>query len=232
MHHDVRCFATGKELARAGAELVAASAAEAVRERGLFTLVIPGGRSPRQLFELIAGNRGAGLPWDRTHVFWGDERCVPPDHPYSNVRQGRELLTSPAAVPEVNIHPPQFSEPPRKMAGDYREHIDDFFRRHRLPPAFDLVILGMGADGHVASIFPDETGVAEKETVFATAGAKASPPVPRISLGFPALLSARRIILIAAGKEKAACIAKNDRSLPAARIAAAPQTVVLASREP
>src|SRR5260221_13213250 len=146
-------------LAAAREELVA-RAQKGLRARRRFTVALSGGTTPRQLYESLAG---ADIDWSRTQIFFGDERCVPPDHADSNYRMAREALLSKIAIPEKNVHRVKSEDAdPERAAKAYEQELQGFFklRPGELPP-FDLVLLGMGPDGHCSSLFPVTSALAE-----------------------------------------------------------------------
>jgi 6-phosphogluconolactonase len=149
------------------AALVRGLVAAGVRERGCFTLVLSGGRTPERLYELLAA--GASVPWDRVLVFWGDERFVPHDHPESNCGMSRRSLLSKVGIPEENVFPvPTGAGTPEQAAAVYEQTIRGETRIRRdgdspsAPPSFDLILLGMGKDGHTASLYPGGAAPDEK----------------------------------------------------------------------
>jgi len=230
----IKKFDSPEKLAGEAADLIVKNAEKAIGKRRIFTLVLPGGRSPVPLFKFMAREEfRRKFPWNRTHIFWGDERCLPLDHPDSNFRLAETYLLKSTGIATKTLHPMPVSLPPDEGALAYRGEVSLFFREKKLPPRFDCIILGMGSDGHTASIFPDELPRAETREVFAASGEKGSPPVPRISLGYPLILTARQILLIAPGEEKEKAIHRastpEGRNLPVARILASPNTIVLST---
>lgn len=213
-------------------ELSAQAAAEFVRlanERsataGRFVVALSGGSTPRALYSLLAGAEfQSQVPWDRVHLFWGDERCVPPDHPDSNYRMAFETLLSKAPVPEKNIHRLEGELAPEAAAAGYEQTIRDFFRLSGSDwPRFDLIFLGLGDDGHTASLFPGSEALHEnKRLVVATYVEKLK--TYRITLTLPVLNRAANIFFLVAGASKAAILAevlqekRGSESLPARRI--------------
>jgi 6-phosphogluconolactonase len=188
------------------------------------TVALSGGATPRRLYELLAEPpRRDRMPWERIHWFWGDERFVPPDHPDSNYRMVREAMLSRVAIPDGNIHPvPTVGRDPEEAARAYERELQAVHGSDRLDPArplFDLTLLGLGSDGHTASLFPGTTALEERRRwVVAVVGAK---PEPRISLTFPALDSSANLAFLVAGEGKRAALARvlaGDRTLPAARL--------------
>jgi 6-phosphogluconolactonase len=160
---DLRVFADGAELARAAAEEFARRAEEAVRARERFSVALSGGSTPRRLFALLADREEPfrdRIDWRAVHLFWGDERHVPPDHLESNFRMAREALLDRVAVPAENVHRLRGEEPDAaRAAALYEEELRAFFRD---APRFDLVLLGLGADAHTASLFPGTAAVRER----------------------------------------------------------------------
>ena len=188
------------------------------------TVALSGGATPRRLYELLAEPpRRDGMPWERIHWFWGDERFVPPDHPDSNYRMVREAMLSRVAIPDGNIHPvPTVGLDPEEAARAYERELQAVHGSDRLEPThplFDVTLLGLGSDGHTASLFPGTAALEERQRwVVAVVGAK---PEPRISLTFSALDSSRNVAFLVAGEGKRVALARvlaGDRTLPAARV--------------
>lgn len=161
---DLRRFAGGAELARAAAEEFAWRADDAVRARSRFSVALAGGSTPRRLYQLLADPAQPlrdRIDWSATHFFWGDERHVPPDHPDSNYRMARETLLDVVSVPAGNIHRMHGEEADAaRAAAGYEAELRAFFSGQ---PRFDLVLLGLGADAHTASLFPGSEAVREHE---------------------------------------------------------------------
>jgi 6-phosphogluconolactonase len=198
--------------------------AAATEQAGVFTVALSGGTTPRILYRHLAGPRyRAAFPWSRTHWFWGDERFVPHDDPRSNRRMAEEALLSLVPVPAANIHPIRTEGlSPEAAATDYEQVLKSFYGGDRLDPAralFDVTLLGLGPDGHTASLFPDTAVLAERERwVAAVTGPGAEP---RITLTYPSLESSRRVAFLVAGKDKRAILdrfRRGDAALPAARL--------------
>jgi 6-phosphogluconolactonase len=229
---EIRSYPSLPELSRAAAEYVCETAGEAIRKRGVFTFVLSGGSTPRLLYEKLARQPiSKRIDWQKTHIFWGDERYLPPDHPDSNYALAFQRLVSKVDVPPANVHRIITESPSAKDAADnYEKTLRHFFR---LPlgseddtylPSFDVVLLGLGEDGHTASLFPGDAALEEKyRWVVAVDGANASPPVPRITLTFPILNMADCAIFLVSGSRKKEVfeeIMKNPGTAPypAARI--------------
>ena len=134
----------------------------AVQERGHFSVALSGGNTPRAVYSLLASEHKE-LPWDRIHIFFGDERHVPPDHPDSNFRMAREALLNKVPIPEKNIHRVHAELDAEAAAAEYEQQLVNFFHlRNHEWPRFDLIFLGIGEDGHTASLFPGSKAVSVK----------------------------------------------------------------------
>ena len=204
----VRVATDAAALARDAAEVFASAAGDAVRERGLFSVALAGGSTPRGLYSLLAGESfRARVPWTRTHFFWGDERHVPSDHPESNYRLVHETMLSRVGVPEDHIHRIRTELPDAAAAADaYEETLRGFVGPvGRSRPLFDLVLLGMGSDGHTASLFPGTDGLHET-TRFVVANWVERLGSHRITLTVPALCSAAHVVFLVSGADKAATL--------------------------
>jgi 6-phosphogluconolactonase len=196
----------------------------ATAKDGTFAAALAGGSTPRSLYRLLAEPpyRDA-FPWFRAHWFWGDERFVPHDDAQSNYRMVREALLSRAPIPAPNIHSvPTEGVGPEAAAFAYERELKSFYGAERLDPArpiFDVTLLGLGTDGHTASLFPGTAVLAERNRwVAAVVGARSEV---RISLTYPVLESSRHTAFLVAGQEKRAILQRlrrGDDSLPAARL--------------
>ena len=194
----------------------------ATMKDGAFTVALSGGSTPRRLYQLLAGPPYCDkFPWSRAHWFWGDERFVPHDDALSNYRMVRDALLSRAPIPPINIHPiPTGGVTPDEAASAYERELKSLYGAERLDPArplFDVTLLGLGPDGHTASLFPNTAVLAERDRwVAAVVGAKSEA---RITLNYPVLESSRNVVFLVAGEEKRVALAglrhSND-SLPAA----------------
>lgn len=175
------------------------------------TLALSGGRICQQFYPAMVtenGRRGAAL--GSGHFFWADERCVPPDHPESNYRVAEDLLLRPLGAAAENVHRLRGEEPPDAAAARARAELEAVpVRDAHGVPVLDLVILGMGEDGHIASLFPENLArdAARPDWVYATTGPK--PPPQRLTLGFPVLAAARRVLLLVSGGGKAATLSAS-----------------------
>jgi 6-phosphogluconolactonase len=203
---DVRISADAHELAERAAATVAAVVDEAVRRRGRCALVLSGGHTPRGVYEQLASTHRTGLPWSHLHVFWGDERYVAPGAPASNFRMAREALLDHVPIPPGHVHPmPTQASSPEAAAREYEELIRAEARdRHT---AFDLVLLGLGEDGHTASLFPHSKALQETARWVVATTVPADPPT-RLTLTLPALTSADRIFVLVSGSTKSRALAR------------------------
>lgn len=206
----VRVVSDAEELARAAAGEFARRAAEAARARGRFTVALSGGSTPRAVYRLLGGEGDGGavypsrVPWDKVHVFWGDERHVPPDHPDSNYKAAREAMLSRVPIPEANVHrvPAELPEAAR-VAEEYEGTLRSFFAlKEGLAPRFDLILLGMGADGHTASLFPGSEALRETRRLVVAPWVERLA-AHRITLTPPALNASACVMFLAHGQEKA-----------------------------
>jgi 6-phosphogluconolactonase len=174
----------------------------AVRGTGRFCVALAGGNTPRGVYELLA-KQGAGLPWDKIHVFFGDERHVPPDHADSNYRMAGETLLSKVAIPEGNVHRVPAELEASAAAAAYEKTLRDFFRlQPGAFPHFDLILLGMGDDGHTASLFPGSKALTEKSRLV-VANAVEKLNGERITLTLPVLNHAANVVFMVSGASKA-----------------------------
>lgn len=197
-----------QSLMQAAAQRIATLCEQAVRLRGRFTWALAGGSTPRQLYSLLASVRfTAPIDWSRVDFFWGDERCVPPSNAESNYRMARETLLDAIAPDPARVHRMMGEVEPADAAMAYERQLHDFFA---VPPAgpspsFDLVLLGMGADGHTASLFPGTAALNETQrwVVVNRLSLNASP---RLSLTFPILNAASHVLFLVSGPGKAACL--------------------------
>ena len=151
MNPTVRIFKDPEQLSLGAAEIFVELAALAITDRGRFLVALNGGGTPNQLFRLLVREP---IDWTRVHVFWGDERLVPPEDPESNYGQAREVLLNHVPIPAENVHRVSSEIEPDAAAMDYARVLQGFASPPLDWPRFDLVLLGMGEDGHTASLFP------------------------------------------------------------------------------
>lgn len=198
---DAEILPDASQLAQRAAELFEEHARNAIGERGRFAVALSGGSTPKRLYELLAGS--ARVAWDKTHFFWTDERHVPPDHPDSNFRMAHETLLSKVSA---NIHriKAELSDP-AAAASDYEQTLIDFFG-----PAdqrFDLILLGMGADAHTASIFSGYAELLDSERLVESVWIEKLGS-HRITMTMPVINAARAVMFLVSGPEKAAALSK------------------------
>jgi 6-phosphogluconolactonase len=197
-------------LARAAAVKLLSLAGAAIAERGVFTLALSGGSTPKKLYALLAKDPAfAAFPWAQTQLFFGDERHVPPDDPESNFRMVKETLLASGHVPEANVHrvPAELIDA-AQAAAQYEAELRRVFAGPALLdgfPRFDVILLGMGPDGHTASLFPGSPGLKE-ETKWVIANPVAKFKTDRITFTFPVLNAAATVLLLVAGADKEAMI--------------------------
>jgi 6-phosphogluconolactonase len=212
-------------VAEAAGRFFIAAATAAVAARGRFTVALSGGSTPEVLYRwLAAPERAAQVNWPRVEVFFGDERCVPPDDPASNYGTAREALLSRVPLPPGNVHRVLGELPPEEAASAYERELGGVFYGEQ--PRFDLILLGMGDDGHTASLFPGMSALQERGRwcVATAVPAYVKPSVPRVTLTFPALNAARNVAFLVTGQGKAARVAEalsqagEGSLLPAAQV--------------
>ena len=210
----VRALPDTAAVQRAAAEEFVARTEAAARTRGVACIALSGGSTPRGLHTLLADPAApfrARVPWERMHVFWGDERCVPPDHPDSNYRMARDTLLAHVPIPPAHVHRMAGEDPdPARAAERYGRELREVFESHgRLDagwPRFDVVILGMGADGHTASLFPGTDAVHETARPVAAVWV-AKLGAYRITLTPPVLNRADAVLFLVTGPDKAETLA-------------------------
>jgi 6-phosphogluconolactonase len=191
-------------LMEAAALRIAAACEEAVRARGRFTFVLSGGSTPRKLFALLASDKFVSrIDWTRVQFFWGDERCVPPDDPRSNYRMARESLLDSIRADPSQVHRMRGEDPAERAAAAYESTLHEFFGLDAgsPPPEFDLILLGMGADGHTASLFPGTAALEERERW--VVASRSPDGMPRLTLTFPVLNAALNVLFLVSGTDKA-----------------------------
>lgn len=205
---DTRLLADGEALASEACRLIVDAAQEAIGERRIFRLVLAGGSTPGRAYQRLATARQEWAAWE---IFWGDERCLPAGHPDRNSALAHQDWLAHVPIPAAQVHAIPAELGAEKAAAAYAKTIAD-----QLP--FDLVVLGMGEDGHTASLFPGSAGAAGP--VIAVHGA-AKPPAERVSLNYPSLRACRRQLILVSGAEKSAALAawRQGDELPIAQAA-------------
>jgi 6-phosphogluconolactonase len=201
---DLRRLTTPQDLFQAAADEVIHAATAAVAERGRFTIALSGGSTPKNLYTLIAANASANLPWAQMFFFWGDERHVPPDDPDSNYRMAKEAFLSKIPVPPGNVFRIPAENPDAAAAAEaYEQTLRKFFAVGAGEfPRFDLILLGMGPDGHAASLFPETAALQEKSRLV-VANWVEKLGTSRITFTLPLLNAARCVAFLVSGIDKA-----------------------------
>ena len=211
---------TPMEFVNAGAALFAGRAAHAIERRGLFTVALSGGSTPRGMNRRLAEEPfRSNISWNQTHIFWVDDRCVPAQDPASNYGAACEDFVDRVPIFETNLHPMPVNVAPHEGATRYQGEMTGFFETaSKEIPVFDLILLGIGTDGHTASLFPGTSVLREqKQLISAVKGGM--PNVNRLTMTYPILNQAREVVFLASGKGKAgiiqAILEKKQRDLPA-----------------
>ncbi len=221
---DIRVFDDLPALSRAAASLFIESCQQAIRWRGRALVVLSGGNTPTELYKLLAHSPDAEqVDWRGVHVFWGDERCVPPDDPESNYRQAYDGLLSRVNIPKANIHRMDGEAEPQEAALSYALGLRHFASAPLSWPRFDFVLLGMGEDGHTASLFPGSPVNVAAPTAAVTANYQGRP-ANRVTLTPILFNEAHRIVFLVSGESKSRTLANvlngdyDPDLLPAQRI--------------
>jgi 6-phosphogluconolactonase len=208
----LRVLPDAEAVARHAADMIAGRIGDARREGRDLHIALAGGNTPRRAYELLADIEGS---WTHVHLWLGDERCVPADHPESNARMVRESLHAHARAEPPSLHPLRSPAIPEDAAWGYGLEIHE-----RVPDGvFDIVLLGMGPDGHTASLFPGHPVLDVREAPVAPVRGAPKPPPERVTLTLPVLRRARYTLLLATGAEKREALARalaGDASIPLA----------------
>jgi 6-phosphogluconolactonase len=212
---DLRVFEDLPALSAAAARALIEIAKAAIEERGRFVLALAGGNTPRELYRLLADQHADELPWQHVHWFWSDERFVGPDDPESNQRMARECF-APLSLPERGWHPPDTSlASPEETAALYERELVPY-----LP--MDVVLLGLGEDGHIASLFPGAPALEETERLVVAVRDSPKPPPLRVTMTLPAIHRSRAVHFLVSGERKRETLARTlsgeSPPLPASRV--------------
>jgi 6-phosphogluconolactonase len=204
---EIRKLTTPQELFAAAAEEVVRTANESIAQRGLFTIALSGGSTPKSLFTLLATNARSSFNWEQTFFFWGDERHVPPEDDESNYRMAQEAMLSKVPVPRGNVFRIPTENPDADAAAlSYEQTLGKFFALEPGQfPRFDLILLGMGPDGHTASLFPETAALQEKSRLV-VANWVEKLKTSRITFTLPVLNAARCVAFLVSGTDKAAVL--------------------------
>jgi 6-phosphogluconolactonase len=221
-NREVLVFADYEQMVKSAVEKWLAMASAAIAHEGRFTVALSGGKTPLGFYRELA-HCNQGIAWEKMHIFLADERFVPFDDEASNYRMIKENLLDSVAVPAENIHPIATQETtPALSAQSYEDHLRDFFKlRVGERPTFYLIMLGIGEDGHTASLFPDTVSWTEKNRLVVAVRSEKLVS-ERISLSLPVINNAKNIIFLVSGKKKARIIKEileeNNESVPAALV--------------
>jgi 6-phosphogluconolactonase len=199
-------------VAEAGAEWTAQRLTSAVSERGACYLALAGGETPRGCYQRLAQEPyKSSLPWGQVHLYWSDERRVPLDDPASNYGMAKAALLDHVPIPSGQIHP---------LVDDSRRQLERIPREGTGPPRFDIIHLGLGEDGHTASLFPGDAAL-EERTAWVLGVTAVKPPPERLTLTFPVINAARAVLFLVQGEGKRRALERvlaRDRTLPASRV--------------
>ena len=223
MKLDIRIFKDSEKLSQHAANIFTAQAAQAINERKRFLVVLNGGSTPTRLFQLLATEYREKIEWAKVHTFWGDERCVPPDDAGSSYGQARDMFLNHVPIPDSNIHRVNTSLSPAEAASDYAFILSQFSNSPLPVSRFDLIYLGMGEDGHTASLFPGSPVNVTELTLPVTAHYQ-DRPANRVTMTQLVFNQARMIVFMATGEKKAVTLAEvlsdryNPELYPAQRI--------------
>jgi 6-phosphogluconolactonase len=227
MKMDTRVLPDLDAVSRAALGELLRSMRDAVKERGVFAIALAGGRTPAKMYDLWAHAEGQGArtQWDKVHLFWGDERYVPRTDPLSNYRMARETLIEHVPIPPLNVHPmagPEDFATPEKAAEAYEAELRKFFGS--APPILDVQLLGLGVEGHTASLFPGSPALEEKKRWVAAVEAPAKPP-QRLTLTPVVLNQARNTFFLVCGADKHEIIVAL-RSEPESKLSRYPASMI------
>jgi 6-phosphogluconolactonase len=237
MTYELLSFPGDKDLARSAAARWLETLTAAQSQKAPFVVALSGGRIARVFFSAVAdAAKGKAQLFRPVHFFWADERCVPPDHPESNYRVAQELLFGALGIPQSQIHRIRGEDSPETAARMAEQELLGVAPNIGGVPVFDLIFLGMGEDGHVASLFPGErTSSAEKEPVYRSVRAS-KPPPERVTLSYSVIAAAREVWILASGAGKEDALRRSlepDASTPLGRvIRSRMKTVILSDIRP
>jgi len=223
MKPEIRIFKDAENLSRAAASLFVEQVGESITQRNHFLVALNGGNTPMRLFQLLATDFRKHVDWSKVQLFWGDERCVAPDDPGSSYGQAREILLGRVPIPDSNIHRIKGELGPAEAAKEYSLVLKELSSPPLEWPRFDLVYLGMGEDGHTASLFPGSSVDIAEPAIPVTAHYQ-DRPADRVTLTPVVLNSARMVVFMVTGEKKAITLAEvlsdryNPELYPAQRI--------------
>jgi len=207
MNRSIKIFSSANEVAERFAEEFKRMITDSLRDNKTFTVALSGGSTPELLFSVLGDKYSKSIPWEYVHFFWGDERCVPPDDPESNYGMAFRKLFEKIEIPTSNIHRIAGEMDPKKEASRYSDEISTFTRTRDGLPEFDLILLGLGDDGHTASIFPENMELLNSLKICVVS----SHPVTkqkRITITGRVINNADYVIFLVTGKKKATIVEK------------------------
>jgi 6-phosphogluconolactonase len=206
---EVKIFQKPKKVAKSVAKEIIKLTRQSAQSR--FNIVLSGGKTPQKLFDVLGEKYNDSVSWERIHFWWGDERCVSPGSDKSNFKLANDLLLSKISIPEENIHRIRGENDPEEEAPRYEREIKENLNYRGETPVFDLILLGLGEDGHTASIFPDQLELFEEERI-CVATSHPLTGQPRITLSGRVLNNANRVFFMVTGEEKSMRISEimND----------------------
>lgn len=203
------------------ADRIAAALAADGKHRDTINVALAGGKSPKGLYECLAREPWSGwIPWEKIHLFWGDERVVPHNHPDSNYQMVQKTLLDHVPLPPEQVHPVPTTLRAEKAAREYEKTLRSHFHTRWGVPTFDLILLGLGADGHIASLFPWTPALEEQKQLVTVAHGISG--TARVSLTMPVINQARRVYFLITGKSKAKAVQQAleaEGRMPAQRVA-------------
>jgi 6-phosphogluconolactonase len=197
----IKIFETPHELANDFIFFLIEDVKQTLKTQENFSIALSGGTTPTLIFKLLGENYASNLPWDRIHFYWGDERCVPPANPDSNYRIANHLLFKKIQIPSLNVHRIFGESNPDLESKRYSEEITAFFQKTDTIPRFDLIMLGMGEDGHTASLFPNQMDLLASDNLCEVANHPVSDQ-HRITMTPKLINNAARISILATGSNK------------------------------
>ena len=220
MKADIQVYASKKEWEKAVIDLILSQYQHAIQNTGKYSLVLSGGSTPAPIYAQLAALNTAQINWEKVYIFWGDERCVPPANDDSNYKMADETLLSHIPIPPENIYRMKGELPPAEGARDYQAQLEAYFAGSL--PKFDTLLLGLGDDGHTASLFPG-TPALEETKKWVVENPHPYSSSWRITLTYPLLNAAHQIIFTVAGEKKAEILAHilnpgNPATYPAQKV--------------
>ena len=230
MKPELKVFPDKNTLIQESAAYIAGIIQQSLKEQNRCTFVLAGGSTPKSLYETFASEKyKEAIEWNKVHLFWGDERCVPPDHHDSNYRMTKEALIDHINIPQENVHRIPAENEPDDAARDYEKTIKKFFGNTSQLPVFDIILLGIGEDGHTASLFPGTQALEEKKRCV-TGVYVPELDTYRITFTFPVINNGKNVIFLVSGSSKSTIMKKiyerTDTTFPSARVSPANGSLV------